>query len=89
MKKVLVAAALLLASAFVFANESIVDNFFRKGQVVKIIENDTITYVSKSAISRIKIVKDEIMIGSSPDNYVAKKSDVSSDNNGNIVITKK
>lgn len=100
MKKLLVAAALLLVSAFVFANESIVDNFWKNGKVVKIVEDNTITYVNKSAISIIEIVKDEIRITNSTYNfqskanwtlkaYAAKKYDIVSDDDGNIVITKK
>ena len=100
MKKLFVAAALLFVSTFVFANESIVDNFFNKGQVVKIVEDDKIRYVNKSSIYTIEIAKDEIEIVSDPysvftkvprtvKTYAAKKYDIVSDDDGNIVITKK
>lgn len=100
MKKLLVAVALLVASSFVFANESILENFWNKGQVVKIVENDKITYVNKSAISTIEIDGDKVTIINNTYNtqakanwtlkyYTSKNYDISADNAGNVVITKK
>ena len=95
MKKLLIAVALLVASSFVFANESIVlENFWNKGQVIKIIENDKITYVNKSSILNIETGKGDewwIKISNSvySKSYHSKDYDLTSDNAGNIVITKK
>lgn len=91
MKKLLVAVALLVASSFVFANERILENFWNKGQVIKVIENDEIEYINKSNISIIRTVKGDIGIlsVSATRVYSSTKYDISSDNAGNIVITKK
>lgn len=94
MKKLLVAVALLVASSFVFANERILENFWNKGQVIKVIENDEIEYINKSNISIIRTVKGDgwaigILSVSTTRSYSSTKYDISSDNAGNIVITKK
>lgn len=104
MKKLLVAVALLVASSFVFANESIVlENFWNKGQVIKIVEyintNTTYTtYINKSSILNIETGKSIdndnvwwIKISNSvySKSYSPTQYDISSDNAGNIVITKK
>ena len=97
MKKLLVAVVLLVASSFVFANERILENFWNKGQVIKIIENDVIAYINKSSISIIYTVKGdgwlEILSVSTDHSYdrsySSTKYDISSDNAGNIVITEK
>lgn len=102
MKKLLIAVALLVASSFVFANESIIlENFWNKGQVIKIVEYTNITYttyINKSSILNIEtgkgIDKDNvwwIKISNSvySKSYSSTQYDITSDNAGNIVITKK
>ena len=100
MKKLLIVAALLVASSFVFANESIFDNFWNNGKFVKFVENGKITYTNKSIISNIEVEGDDIRIVTvaygtrtranwTYDTYNTKKWDVSSDDNANIVLKKK
>lgn len=66
MKKLLVAVALLVASSFVFANDSFLEkwleDFWYNGQAIKIVENDKVTYVNKSTISTIELDGDTLTI---------------------------
>ena len=104
MKKLLIAVALLVASSFVFANdsflESILENFWCYGDVVKIVENDKITYVNKCAISTIELDGDKVTIINSTYNtqakanwtlkyYNLKNYYISKGDHNNVVITKK
>ena len=76
MKKLLfVVGTLLITSSFVFASEKtegIIDNFWNKGQVVKIVENNKITYANKSSISTIKVNGDDVEITTNAYNAQAK-----------------
>lgn len=106
MKRIFFVFILLLVSGFAFSDdfqniEKIVDDFWNKGAVIKIIDGDDITYVNKSCITTIQIDDDElevstngynIMTGKNNDseeyNFI-RKWNLQSDENYNIILIKK
>ena len=102
MKKLVIGLFILFFSTFCFSEvfnngEQIVGAFLDHGEYVKIIENkDTIIYYPKASICYIIIDENDIEIatsftenGESNNSYNIKKWNISSDEKGNIIITRK
>lgn len=98
MKRIVFLSSFIFISTCAFAApfknaENIVDNFFNKGHSIKIIENENnIRYFSKSTVSMIEVDENDMqfeMFDSDSKSYNIKRWNIESDENGNIIITRK
>lgn len=102
MKKIIILFIVFFFSTFVFSEvfkngEQIVDTFLDHGEYVKIIENKkNIDYFPKASICYISIDEDDIEIATSINekdgfskSYNTRNWTITSDEKGNIIITRK